>query len=266
MNGKLGLRLAALGYLTALLVVPVTLIFYRTFERGVGQAIDSITSPEAQSAFFLSLMMVVIAVPLNTIFGVATAILLERRDFRGKSVLNAMIDLPFAISPVVVGLALILLYGRTGWFGDWLSENGIRIIFSTPGMVLATIFVCLPFVVREVQPVLREIGTEQEEAARTLGATPMQTFWRITLPAIRWGVGYGVVLSTARALGEFGAVSVVSGRISGETMTAPLRVQERFEGFDPIGAYSAALVLALMAVAVLLTMNLLERRRRRSMA
>jgi sulfate/thiosulfate transport system permease protein len=266
MTGRLGVRFVALGYLAALLVLPVTLIFYRTFERGIGQAIDSMTTPEAQHALWLSFVMVAIAVPLNTIFGVATALLLERREFRGKSLLNSMIDLPFAISPVVVGLALILLYGRTGWFGDWLSENGIRIIFSVPGMVLATIFVCLPFVVREVQPVLREIGTEQEEAARTLGASPMQTFWRITLPAIRWGVGYGVVLSTARALGEFGAVSVVSGRISGETMTLPLRVQERFEGFDATGAYTAALVLAVMAVAVLLTMNVLERRRRRSMA
>jgi sulfate transport system permease protein len=266
MRGKLALRFAALGYLAALLVVPVLLIFYRTFERGLGAAFDSITTPEAQHALYLSFLMVVIAVPLNTVFGVATAILLERRDFRGKWFLNSMIDLPFAISPVVVGLALILLYGRTGWFGDALLENGIRIIFSVPGMVLATIFVCLPFVVREVQPVLREIGTEQEEAARTLGASPWQTFWRITLPAIRWGVGYGVVLSTARALGEFGAVSVVSGRIAGETMTLPLRVQERFEAFDPTGAYTAAVVLALMAVAVLMTMNLLERRRRRSMA
>jgi sulfate transport system permease protein len=167
---------------------------------------------------------------------------------------------------VVVGLALLLVYSRDGWFGEFFIGNGIQIIFSTPGMALATIFVCLPFVVREVQPVLREIGTEQEEAARTLGATPWQTFWRITLPAIRWGVGYGVVLTTARALGEFGAVSVVSGRISGETETATLRVQERFEQFDPTAAYAGAVVLALMALAVLMTMTLLERRRRRSAA
>jgi sulfate transport system permease protein len=181
-------------------------------------------------------------------------------------VLNSLIDLPFAISPVVVGLALILVYGRTGWFGDWFAAHGVRIIFSTPGMVLATIFVSLPFVVREVQPVLREIGDEQEEAARTLGASPAQTFWRITLPAIRWGVGYGVVLSVARALGEFGAVSVVSGRLAGQTETATLRVQERFEAFDPTGAYAASVVLALMALAVLLTMTLLERRRKREIA
>jgi sulfate transport system permease protein len=256
------LRITALAYLAALLVAPVGLIFYRTFERGVGAAWHSVTTPEAQHAFWLTLMLVVIAVPLNTVFGVATALLLERREFRGKSVLNAVIDLPFAISPVVVGLALILVYGLNGWFGEWFAGNGIRIIFSVPGMALATIFVCLPFVVREVQPVLREIGTEQEEAARTLGASPTQTFWRITLPAIRWGVGYGVVLSTARALGEFGAVAVVSGHISGVTETATLRVQDRFESFDPVGAYSASVVLALMGVTVLLTMNLLERRRR----
>ncbi len=266
MSGRLGLRFAALGYLALLLVLPVAFVFYRTFERGLGAAWESVTTPEAQNAFWLSFVLVAIAVPLNTVFGVATAIVLERREFRGKSVLNSLIDLPFAVSPVVVGLALLLVYGRLGWFGDELAANGIQIIFSVPGMALATIFVCLPFVVREVQPVLREIGIEQEEAARTLGASPGQTFWRVTLPAIRWGVGYGVVLTTARALGEFGAVSVVSGRISGETMTAPLRVQERFEAFDPTGAYSAALVLALMAVAVLLSMNLLERRRRRSMA
>jgi sulfate transport system permease protein len=264
--GRLGLRFAALAYLGTLLLIPVGLIFYRAFEHGAQAAWHSVTTPEAQHAFWLTFLMVVIAVPLNTVFGVATALLLERRDFRGKSVLNSLIDLPFAVSPVVVGLALVLVYGRTGWFGDWFAGHGVRIIFSIPGMALATIFVCLPFVVREVQPVLREIGTEQEEAARTLGASPTQTFWRITLPAIRWGVGYGVVLSTARALGEFGAVAVVSGRISGVTETATLRVQERFEGFDPVGAYSASVVLALMGVAVLLFMNLLERRRRRQVA
>jgi sulfate transport system permease protein len=263
---KVGLRFAALGYLAAILVIPVGLIFFRAFEHGAADAWHSVTTPEAQHAFWLTFLLVAISVPLNTVFGVATALLLERRDFRGKSVLNSFIDLPFAISPVVVGLALVLVYGRSGWFGDWFAAHGIRIIFSVPGMALATIFVCLPFVVREVQPVLREIGTEQEEAARTLGASPSQTFWRITLPAIRWGVGYGVVLSTARALGEFGAVAVVSGRISGVTETATLRVQERFEAFDPVGAYSASVVLALMGVVVLLFMNLLEHRRKRRVA
>jgi sulfate transport system permease protein len=177
-------------------------------------------------------------------------------------VLSALVDLPFAVSPVVVGLALLLLYGRTGWFGTWLADNGIRVIFSMPGMVLATIFISLPFVVRETVPVLEEIGTEQEQAAATLGASSWQTFWRITLPAIRWGVGYGVVLTTARALGEFGAVSVVSGRLAGQTETLTLRVQDEFERFDLTGAYAAATVLAVMAIAVLLVMTLLERRRK----
>jgi sulfate/thiosulfate transport system permease protein len=177
-----------------------------------------------------------------------------------RAIFNALLDLPFAVSPVVVGLALLLLYGRQGWFGDWLSENGIRVIFSMPGMVLATIFVSLPFVVREVIPVLREIGTEQEQAAETLGATPWQSFWRITLPAIRWGVAYGVVLTTARALGEFGAVAVVSGHIAGKTETMTLRVQERFEAFDLTGAYAASVVLALLALLTLFSMNLLKRK------
>ena len=175
--------------------------------------------------------------------------------------LNSLIDLPFAISPVVVGLALILVYGRTGWFGDWFAAHGVRIIFSTPGMVLATIFVSLPFVVREVVPVLREIGVDQEEAASTLGASPAQTFWRVTLPAIRWGVAYGVILTTARALGEFGAVAVVSGKIEGQTETMTLFVEQRFQAFDLTGAYAASVVLALLALAVIGTMTLLDRRK-----
>jgi sulfate/thiosulfate transport system permease protein len=178
----------------------------------------------------------------------------------GRGFINAIIDLPFAISPVIVGLALFLLYGRQGWFGSWFLDQGIQIIFSTPGMILATVFVSLPFVVREVIPVLREIGTTQEEAASTLGASPWQTFWRVTLPAIRWGVAYGVVLTTARALGEFGAVSVVSGKILGETDTLPLYVEQRFQAFDLTGAYAASAVLAAIALATLLLMTKLKPR------
>jgi sulfate transport system permease protein len=173
-----------------------------------------------------------------------------------------LIDLPFAISPVVVGLSLVLVYGKSGWFGSWLIGNGIQIIFSVPGMVIATAVVSLPFVVRETVPVLRELGTDAEQAAETLGASAWQTFWRVTLPGIRWGVVYGVVLTTARALGEFGAVSIVSGRIEGQTQTLPLYVQDRFENFDATGAYTAAVVLALLALATLLAMNLLTRRTR----
>jgi sulfate transport system permease protein len=260
MSARWGLRTVALGYLALLLVAPVGLVFYRTFEKGFAAAWESVTTPEAQHAFWLTIQMVVIAVPLNTLFGVIAALAIVRHRWRGRAVFNALLDLPFAVSPVVVGLALLLLYGRQGWFGEWLTENGIRIVFSTPGMVLATIFVSLPFVVREVIPVLREVGTEQEQAAETLGANPWQTFWRITLPAIRWGVAYGVVLTTARALGEFGAVAVVSGHVVGQTETMTLRVQERFESFDLTGAYAASVVLAILALLTLFSMNLLRRK------
>src|SRR5215208_3164200 len=245
--GKYGLRTFALGYLALLLLIPVGMIFARTFQDGVGPVWDAITSADGLHAFQMTLLMVAIAVPLNTIFGIGCALLLVRTRFRGKALLNALIDLPFAVSPVVIGLSLILVYGATGWFGGWLTDNGIQIIFSWPGMALATIFVSLPFVVREVVPVLQEIGDEQEQAAKTLGANAWQTFWRITLPAIRWGVTYGVVLATARALGEFGAVAVVSGRVSGETETLPLFVRKQYETFNLSGAYAAALVLALLA-------------------
>jgi sulfate transport system permease protein len=252
---RLALRTAALGYLALLLAAPVGLVFFRTFEDGFGPAWEAVTTPEAVHAFWLTILMVAVSVPINTLFGVVCALVLVRQQFRGRALLNAAIDLPFAVSPVVIGLALILVYGQDGWFG-WFSEHGIQIIFSTPGMILATIFVSLPFVVREVVPVLREIGTEQEQAASTLGASGWQTFWRVTLPAIRWGVGYGVVLATARALGEFGAVSVVSGKLQGETETMTLFVEQRFQQFDLTGAYAASVVLALLAIATLLTMNL----------
>ena len=262
MRSRLALRCIALGYLFLLLAAPVGLVFFRTFEHGIGPAWEAVTTPEAQHAFWLTMVMVGVAVPINTVFGVITAIVLVRQRFPGKALMNAAIDLPFAVSPVVIGLALILVYGNTGWFGPWLAEHGIQVIFSIPGMILATIFVSLPFVVREVVPVLREIGTEQEEAASTLGSNWWQTFLRVTLPSIRWGLTYGVVLATARALGEFGAVSVVSGKLSGETETATLFVEQRFHQFDLTGAYAASVVLALMALIVLLSMNLLNTRRR----
>jgi sulfate/thiosulfate transport system permease protein len=258
---KLGVRTIALGYLALLLGAPVGMIFYRTFEHGLAPVWSAITTPNAMHAFWLSIEIVAIAVPLNTVFGIGMALLLERGRFRGKALLGMLIDLPFAISPVVVGLALVLVYGKTGWFGDWLAAHGIQVIFSVPGMVIATAVVSLPFVARETMPVLRELGTDAEQAAATLGASAWQTFTRVTLPAIRWGVVYGVVLTTARALGEFGAVSIVSGRIEGQTQTLPLYVQDRFENFDTAGAYTAAVVLALLALGTLLAMNLLTRRR-----
>jgi len=263
--GRLGLRFVALGYLAVLVLVPVGAVLYRTLEPGLDAVWASVTTPAAVHAFWLTVEIALIAVPLNTAFGVVAALVLVRTNVRGKRLLEALIDLPFAVSPIVVGLALVLLYGREGWFGPWLTDHGIQIIFSVPGMVLATIFVCLPFVVREVIPVLQEVGDEQEQAARTLGASPWQTFWRVTLPAIRWGVVYGVVLTTARALGEFGAVSIVSGRIEGQTQTLPLYVQDRFENFDSTGAYTAAVLLALLALATLVAMNLMTRRLRGKM-
>ena len=258
---RIGLRSVALGYLGLLLIIPVIVIVLKAFEDGAGNVFETLTTPEAQHAFWLTLMMVAIAVPLNTVFGVACALVLVRHRFRGKALLSGLIDLPFAISPVVIGLALVLVYGSVdGWIGQPLAEQGIRIIFTPVGMAIATTFVSLPFVVREVEPVLREIGEDQEQAARTLGANGWQTFWRVTLPSIRWGVTYGVVLATARALGEFGAVSIVSGRISGETETLPLFVQKQFETFNVSGAYAAALVLALIALTTLFAMNLIRKR------
>ncbi|HEX5857044.1 MAG TPA: sulfate ABC transporter permease subunit CysW [Microbacterium sp.] len=261
---RLGLRTVALGYLGAVLVVPVAVVLYKTFEPGLAAVWASITTPAAIHAFYLTVLVAAIAVPLNTVLGIMAALLLVRGRIRGKAVIEGLIDLPFAVSPVVVGLALILLYGRQGWFGDELAEAGVRVIFSLPGIILATIFVSLPFVVREVAPVLREVGTDQEQAAQTLGATAAQTFRRITLPAIRWGVAYGVVLSTARALGEFGAVSVVSGKVSGETETMTLLVEKRFTNFDLAGAYAASTLLALLALATLLAMTLADRRKKES--
>jgi sulfate transport system permease protein len=257
---KLGLRGVALGYLALLLLAPVVLVFWRSFENGVGAAIDAVTTPEALHAFWVTMIAVGVAVPANAVFGVACALVLVRHHFPGRGALNVLVDLPFAVSPVVVGLALILVYGQDGWAGGWLTDVGIDVIFSLPGIVLATMFVSMPFVVREVVPVLREIGTDAEEAAATLAAGSWRTFRRITLPAIRWGLAYGVVLTTARALGEFGAVSVVSGRVVGETESATLFVQQRFDHFDYVGAYTASMVLAVAAIVVLLSMSLARRR------
>jgi len=253
---RLSLRTLVLGYLAVLLLVPVGLVFYRSFEHGVTPVWQAITTPAAVHAFSLTLEIALIAVPLNTIFGVILALALVRGRFRGKAVVDAAISLPFALSPVVIGLALLLVYGRGGWV-----SLPFQVIFAVPGMVLATVFVSLPFVVREVVPVLQEIGDEQEQAAATLGATRWQVFWRITLPAIRWGIAYGVVLTTARAIGEFGAVSVVSGRIAGQTQTLTLLVEQRFQNFDLAGAYAASALLGVIAIATLLVMTLLKPRK-----
>jgi sulfate transport system permease protein len=263
-RARIALRVLALAYLAALLLIPVGVVFYRTFEHGLGFVWNSVTTPAAIHAFWLTVEIALVAVPLNTVLGVVTALALVRGRFRGKAVLQAIIDLPFAISPVVIGLALVLVYGRTGWFGGWLADHGIQVIFAVPGMVLATIFVSLPFLVREVEPVLREVGDEQEQAAATLGASRRQTFARITLPSIRYGIAYGVVLATARAIGEFGAVSVVSGKIAGQTDTLTLLVENRFQNFDIAGAYAASALLALIALLTLVAMTALQPRRDQS--
>jgi sulfate/thiosulfate transport system permease protein len=239
---------------------PVAIVFWRAFEGGFHAFWEAISSPAAVHALWLTTQITLIVVPANTIFGIIAALVIVRRRVPGKTMLMAFIDLPLALSPVVIGLSIVLVWGFRGWFGGWLADHGIRVIFAMPGMVLATIVVCLPFVVREVVPVLREIGAEQEEAAMTLGASPLQTFWRITLPGIRWGVAYGVVLTTARALGEYGAVAVVSGRIQGTTETLTLFVDERHTAFDQAGAYGAAVVLAVLSLLTVLALTLIRPR------
>jgi sulfate transport system permease protein len=258
--GRLTLRGVALFYLLAVLIGPVAVVCWRTFEHGAGHVWSTLTAEATIHAFEITLLVTAIAVPINTVFGIAVGLAIVRRDFPFKGLLNAFIDLPLALSPVVVGLSLFLLYGRGGWFGDWFTAHGIQILFALPAMVLATIFVSLPFVAREVIPMLREVGDEQEQAARTLGATGWQTFRRITLPSIRWAVIYGVVLTTARCLGEYGAVAIVSGRLEGQTETATLRVEDRYDNFDLSGAYSISIVLAIMAIIVLVAMTVLKPR------
>ena len=255
---RIGLRSVALFYLAAVLVGPVVVVVWRTFDNGIEHVWNTLTDSATVHAFLITVEIAAIAVPINTVFGVAVGLAIVRRDFPLKGLLNAFIDLPLALSPVVVGLSLFLLYGRGGWLGDWFARHDVQILFALPGMVLATIFVSLPFVAREVIPTLREIGDEQEQAASTLGATGWQTFWRITLPSIRWAVIYGVVLTTARCLGEYGAVAIVSGRIEGQTQTATLAVEDRYENFDLPGAYAISMVLAVMAILVLVAMILLK--------
>lgn len=259
---RLSLRVVALGYLFALVGVPIAVILWRTFSPGLSEFLASISTPAAQSALNLSLLIVAITVPVNVVFGVATALALVRGGrFRGRGLLQAVVDLPFAVSPIVVGVSLIMLWGAGGWFGA-LDRAGFKVIFGLPGMILATIFVTLPFVVREVEPVLHEIGLDQEQAASTLGANPWQTFWRITLPAIRWGLTYGVVLTVARALGEFGAVIMVSSGFAGVSRTLTLLVHSRYiDDHNTYGAYAAATLLMGIALVVLLLMTVLDRKR-----
>jgi sulfate transport system permease protein len=259
-GGRGALRAVAVAYLLALLALPVGLICWRTFANGAGPVWHALTSASARHALEVTGSVAAVAVVANTLSGVGLAVLLVRHRFPGRRLLDALVDLPLAVSPVVVGLALILVYGRTTGFGAWLAEHGVKVIFALPGMVLATVFVSLPLVLREVAPVLEEVGIEQEQAAWTLGASAAQAFRRVTLPAIRWALAYGVVLTLARALGEYGAVAVVSGRLVGKTQTATLFVEERYQNFDQPAAYAMAVALAAVAVVILLVINLLRPR------
>jgi sulfate/thiosulfate transport system permease protein len=262
------LRLIVIGYLLFLVIWPVALVAAKTFANGLAPVIDALRQPEVIFAFQLTLSAAFWSVVINTIFGVGISLLLVRYTFPGRRALNAMIDVPLSVSPVVVGLALVLVYnGRTGWLGQSLEQAGLQVIYAPPGIIMATAFVSLPLVIREVVPVLQEIGTEQEQAARSLGASGLQTFARITLPAIKWGLLYGVVLSLARSLGEFGAVKIVSGGVAMRTQTTTLLVEERYQQFgvvNSITAYTAAFILALIAVLALIIVTSLRPRRETS--
>ncbi|CAJ1496148.1 sulfate ABC transporter permease subunit CysW [[Mycobacterium] kokjensenii] len=254
-------RFLAVTYLGLLLIVPVSLILWRSFEPGLGQFFAYISTPAAISALQLSLLVVAIVVPLNVVFGIPTALVLARSKFRGKGVLQAVIDLPFAVSPVIVGVALIVLWGSAGLLGFVENDWGIKIIFGLPGIVLASIFVTLPFVIREVEPVLHELGTDMEEAAATLGSNAWQTFWRITLPSIRWGLTYGIVLTVARTLGEYGAVLIVSSNLPGKSQTLTLLVSDRYNRGAEYGAYALSTLLMSVSVLVLIVQVVLDMRR-----
>ena len=253
------LRIIAVGYVFFLIAWPLALIVQETFADGFTTIIDTLNDPGVQNALQLTAYITFWAVLINLVFGVTISILLVRYDFPGKRVLSALIDVPLSVSPVVVGLALLLVYnGRTGWFGPTLESWGYQVIFSTPGMIMATCFVALPLVIREVVPVLSEIGDDQEQAARSLGAGARQTFLRITLPSIKWAVVYGVVLSLARSMGEFGAVKIVSGNFTGETQTATLVVEQKYQNFEQSTAYATSFILAFVAVLCIVVVSLLR--------
>jgi sulfate transport system permease protein len=254
------LRLLAVAYVVVLVVLPLGVMVDRTFADGIGAFVDSVTSPEAVAAVSLSLRVAAVAVAVNTVFGLTVALLITRYRFPGRSVLNALIDLPVSVSPVIAGLALILVYGRHGWFGGPLSSLGVQVIYAEPGIVLATCFVSLPLVVRELVPVLEEIGLEQEQAGRALGASAWQRLWRLTLPSVRWALAYGVVLSLARALGEFGAVRVVAGNVLGATQTMPLLAAQRYADLDEDGAYAISFVMVAIAILCILLVAVLRPR------
>ncbi|HEY9626571.1 MAG TPA: sulfate ABC transporter permease subunit CysW [Coleofasciculaceae cyanobacterium] len=248
-------------YLGLVLFIPALNVFVQAFSGGIAGFLETFSNRFFLNAVALTVLMAVVAIPLNTVFGLCAAWAIARnKRFPGRALLISIIDLPFSVSPVVAGLMLILLYGRNGWLGPILEANSWKVIFAVPGMVLATSFVSMPFVAREVLPVLEEIGTDQEEAAKTLGASEWQTFWRVTLPSIRWGLLYGVILTNARAMGEFGAVVVVSGNITGKTQTLPLFVEEAYKQYHTQQAYAAAVLLACLGIVTMVAKIILERK------
>jgi sulfate/thiosulfate transport system permease protein len=249
-----------IAYLALVLYIPALNVFIQAFKKGLGPFFANLVRPDFLSAAGLTVLIAAIAVPVNTVFGLCAAWVIARNKFPGRSLLLSIIDLPFSISPVVAGLMIVLLYGRQGWFGPALAAAKFKVIFAFPGMLLATLFVSMPFVAREVIPVLEEAGGDQEEAAQTLGASEWQTFWRVTLPNIRWGLLYGLILTNARAMGEFGAVSVVSGNIARKTQSLPLYVEDAYKQYETEAAYSAAVLLALLAVVTLVLKEIIERK------
>ncbi len=255
----------ALGFIVLFLVVPLASVFYEALSKGIGTYLEALYDPDARAAIRLTLIAAGVAVPLNLVFGVACAWLITKFEFRGKNFLLTLIDLPFAVSPVIAGMIYVLMFGAQGWFGDWLQEHNINIVFAVPGIILATIFVTFPFIARELIPLMQEQGTEEEEAALVLGASGWQTFWHVTLPNIKWGLLYGLILCNARAMGEFGAVSVVSGHIRGETNTIPLHVEILYNEYNFAAAFAVASVLAMLAIVTLVAKSVVEWRYHRQM-
>lgn len=255
---RLALRLVAIAYLFLLIAWPVSLVVRQTFENGLTSLREAFANPVVTDALQLTAVVAITAVVINLVFGVGISLLLVRYEFPGRRMLSALVDLPLSVSPVVVGLALLIVYRRDGALGGPLEEAGVQVIFNTPGMVMATVFVAMPLVIREVVPVLEEIGDDQEQAARSLGANALQTFRRITLPSIRWAVVYGVVLALARSLGEFGAVKIVSGNVVQQTQTATLVVEQQYQNFEQDSAYAVAFLLAFVSVVCIVIVSLLR--------
>ena len=255
---KWSLIAIAVGFIGLFICLPLGLVIVKAFSKGVAAYVEALAEPDTLAAIRLSLLIAAVTVPLNTVFGVAAAWAITRFDFNGKSLLTTLIDLPFSVSPVISGLIFVLLFGAEGWFGDWLMAHDVKIIFATPGIILATLFITFPFVARQLIPLMQEMGNQEEEAALSLGASGWRTFWSVTLPNIKWALLYGVLLCNARAMGEFGAVSVVSGHIRGLTNTLPLHVEVNYNEYNIVGAFAGASILAALAIVTLILKTVLE--------